>query len=181
MSTKYLRVSIPTKTYLRKFIETYEGPAPVLDNSTLFRQVAFSFLEKSVIRDENYKPKNLAETGHNDKLIMLVSERTFSHVGHSISLEKAMYINNYIKSDFDTKLTYSILLQTITKHKTIRKSAEFFCEAHGIEVDMDISLDNLVKKWHRTLPKVELSQVKNNVTENIVSPIEFSHQIMLFQ
>lgn len=182
---KYYRVSIPTKTYLKKFIIRYEGEQPVLDNSTRFRQFAFSLLEKSVIRDQDYRPKNLSEQGHTDKLVMLISERTFTHVGHSISLEKAMYINNFIKSEFDMILSLSVIFQTTKKNRTIRESLEAFCDAHEIEMDRDISLDNLIKIWHRTLPKIEASQQKTmsdekRVTENILSPIPFVNQLSLF-
>jgi hypothetical protein len=169
---------MPTKTYLKKFVTRCEGNPPVIDNKTFFRQFVFALLEKRVIRDQEYRPKNLSEQGHNDQLTLLVTNRTFTHIGHSISMEKAMYINNFIKADFAQRLTISVVNLHVRKGLEIRKSLETFCEFHGIEVEVDISMDNLIKIWHRTLSRME--PVKNNVTGNLIIPYSTGYQLDLF-
>ncbi len=178
MSSKYLNVHMPTKTYLKKFITYYEGDPPIINNKTHFSQYVFACLDKSVIRDQNYRPKNLSEHGHIDQLTMLVTHRTFTHIGHTITTEKAMYINNFIKSEFSQRLTYSVLNLNLRKGMQIQQALDLFCETHGIVVEVDISLDNLIKIWQRTLRAME--PAKKNVTENILTPFSTGHQLDLF-
>lgn len=180
MSKKYFKVHIPTKTYLKKFIAHYEGDPPIINNKTHFTKYVFACLDKTtVIRDQNYRPRNLSEQGHTDQLTMLVTARTFTHVGHSISMEKAMYINNFIKADFANRLTLSVLNLHLRKGMEIKQALEAFCETHGIEVEVDITLENLIKIWHRTLRAIEPN--KNNVTDNLLTPFTTSRQLDLFQ
>lgn len=180
MSKKLFKVHIPTKTYLKKFITHYEGDPPVINNQSHFTRYVFACLDKTVIRDRSYRPKNLSEQGHNDQLTMLVTARTFTHIGHSISTEKAMYINNFIKDAFAERLTLSVTNIHIRKGQEIRKALEAFCEMHRIEVEVDISMDNLIKIYHRTLRSIEPA-AKNNVTENLLTPFPTSRQLDLFE
>lgn len=178
--SKYLKVTMPTKTYLKKFIQFYEGEMPVIDNSSHFKAYVFAMLGFGTVRDKEYKPKNLSEMGHADTLTMLVSYRTFSHIGHTITMEKAMYINRLISYEFSSRLAMAVMNLHIRKGMTLNAALEYFCVTHGIEIDKDITLDNLVKTWQRRLHKIEPACVCNTVAENLIIPFETSKQLGLF-
>jgi len=177
---RLLRVNMITKTYLKKFITYYEGEMPRIDNTTAFSRYVFSMLEKRVIRDADYVPKWLGTEQNRDRLTMLVTERTFTHIGHTISPEKALYINAHIKDSFDFRLTISACHQHYCHGLTIKKALEAFCHVHGIEVDTDISMDNLLKIWHRTITSIEPAYQRKNVTSLYIAPFDPGKQLGLF-
>lgn len=167
---RYWRVTMPTKKYLKKFIQFYNGEQPLLDNSTQFKAYAASMLSFNTIRDKEYKPKNLFEMGHNAELTLLVSNRTFTHIGHTITFEKAMYINRMMAWEFSATLSLMVMNLHCVKKMPLQEALEKFCEVYGLEIDEDITMDNLLKIWRRRLDKIEPHSVKENVTENLILP-----------
>ncbi|MDR6565481.1 hypothetical protein [Chitinophaga ginsengisegetis] len=174
---RYWRVTIPTKKHLKKFIQYYNGEQPLLDNSTQFKAFALSMLSFNTIRDKAYKPKNLSEMGHNDTLTMLVSNRTFTHIGHTITFEKAMYINRMMAYEFSVTLSLMISNLHSVKKMPLQEALEKFCEVYGLEIDEDITMDNLLKIWRRRLDKIEPHCVHKNVTENLILPFPASNNL----
>jgi hypothetical protein len=175
---RYWRVSIPTKKYLKKFIQYYNGDQPKLDNSTQFKAFAFSMLSFNTIRDKDYKPKNLSEMGHNDTLTLLISNRTFTHIGHTITIEKAMYINRMMAWEFSATLSLMVMNLHYVKKMPLQEALEKFCEIYGLEIDEDITMDNLLKIWRRRLDKIEPHSANQNVTENLILPFQHNHALI---
>jgi len=177
---KLLRVHMPTTVYLKKYITFYEGDQPVINNKSPFRRFVFALLEKGVIRDEAYAPKWLAAEQNTELLTMLVTQRTFGHVGHTVTMEKAMYINAFLKEQFDTALTMAGISLHYRKGLAIKHALIRFCEELGIAVEVDISLDSLLKKWHRKLGEFEPKRPGKNIPELLIQPAPLSTQLSLF-
>lgn len=169
---RYWRVTIPTRKYLKKYIQYYNGDQPILDNSTQFKAYAASMLSFNTIRDSDYKPKNLSEMGLNAELTLLVSNRTFTHIGHTITVEKAMYINRMMSWEFSATLSLMVMNLHCVKKMSLQDSLEKFCEIYNIEIDEDITMDNLLKIWRRRLDKIEPCGVNKTVTENLILPFK---------
>lgn len=178
--SKLLRIHMPTKVYLKKYITFYEGAMPRVNNKTPFGRYVFALLTKhTVIRDQHYAPTWLKRDENNDKLTLLVTQRTFTHVGDTVSLEKAAYINHFLKAQFDQALAMAVMNLHFRKGKTIKNALQEFAEAHGIEVEVDISLDNLLKKWHRTIQELE-PKSHQNITSPLLTPYPMVSQPAIF-
>lgn len=175
-----LRIHMPTRVYLKKYITFYEGPQPRVNNKTPFGRFVFAMLSKhTVIRDQYYAPTWLAREQNTEKLTLLVTHRTFTHVGDTVSMEKAAYINHYIKDQFDIALTLAGMNGRYVKGKSIKSALIDFAEHHGIEVEVDISIDNLLKIWHRKIQVLE-PMSHQNIACPLISPYPVVKQGELF-
>lgn len=176
---RLFRVKMPIKTYLKKFITFSEGDSPVINNKTPFGRYVFAMLSKETIRDANYAPTWLATDRMTDTLTLQVTMRTFTHVGHTVTAEKAVYINKFIRDEFGRAMCLAAMNLHFRKGMSIKQALVHFAETHDIELDVDITMDNLAKIYHRTMVSME-PKSHQNISSPLLLPYDLGEQMILF-
>lgn len=149
---RYIKLSIPVKTYVRKYIETkYPGPIK-LTMTNYIGYLVFVCLEKEKSnwhRQPAYQI-NLRHNLLNDKLVVLLpaDHKTLYTNGYNIPPAKSLLINNL----FEERINEDLFLVCNTYQKvgiSRRQAIDDFCENHGILLDIDITYAALKKAEYR--------------------------------
>jgi len=126
-ASKYTSVSIPTKTYLRKFIHYKFGDAFFASGPHHIQKYLSNLLEKKVY---NYHFTAL-NTQYNDKLVIFISVSTFHKLGFDIKQENVIEFNNYIEELFDEEL-YRFCQDYLKYHSVAQKAITDFASHYNI-------------------------------------------------
>lgn len=182
-SPKYFSVRIPTKTYLRKFLEFELGKEVIAPGNHPVQKFFYIALEKKFYRYQF----NSITTAYNDQLTVLVSVFTFYNLGNSISPTNVVILNNYIESLFDQALYRHMMeyynnyrfmnsvlqelhdsgIAHLTKDQRRRwiqvpryKDALLkFAEQLKMDVEVDITFENLKKMEYRARKRFEAGEI----------------------
>lgn len=177
--SKFASVSIPTKTYLKKYLHYKLGENIFAAGSHHIQKFLTILLEKRVY-NYNFTALN---TQYQDKLTIFVSLNTFKNVGFGMNPAHVIDFNNYVEELFDDDLynfcklylsTYKVAGSAITRFATenninlsCRQRRTFTKEPHledarhefakqiGLEVGDDISFEALKKMEYRARKKRE--------------------------
>jgi len=145
-------VKVPTKTYLRKFLNKLYGTPTPLTYWNPIGTFVLSLLGKDTF-DINM---NAAKTktrlaNYNDEIEFIGGFKTMGYKGHSINPDKIIAINRFLEDLFAGLLyQYCLLKKSERKWRPGYDNAiEDFAKLCGIEIDVDISMDALKKVEYR--------------------------------
>ena len=169
---RYIKLNIPVKTYVRKYIETkYPGPMK-LTLSNYLGYLIFACLEKQKSNWHKQGAKHIHVRYNllNDKLVVLLpaDHKTLYTNGYSIPAAKSLLINNL----FEEKINEDLFLMCNTYQRvgySRRQAIEDFCDTHGIELDIDISYAALKKAEYRY--RESLKKILKKTMANMSPPI----------
>jgi hypothetical protein len=159
-------VTIPTKTYLAKYIHGRYGKPVIIDHRTVIGCMMLSFLDKKIYQDTPTIWRNLRFEKFTEKVEMVLpAHRAYNyHTGLNIGKDKAIVINRYFETQFEEDLhrycfsyVNPVLRDRIYKGKGgcgYEKAITEFAEMYGIELDVDISFECLKKSEYRFRKKI---------------------------
>lgn len=149
---RYIKLSIPVKTYVRKYIEAkYPGEIKLNFTTTLGR-LTHCCLEKHSSQWHK-KGFNFSHTRYKlltDKIKILLpsNEDTFYKTGFSIPASKSIIINDFFEDQIIEEINFlGDIYNKIGKSRN--QAIEHFCEDYDIVIDVDITRDAFKKAAYR--------------------------------
>ena len=157
---KTFAVSIPTKSYLRKYLHKRYGYPIPLNHQTLIGTAVLAMLEKKIHSDRsNALDVYKTYSSYNDKVQFVVPASFVYKTGHMLEVpsHKAIVINRHFEGHFEEEL-YAFCQREIRahrKHPGYDQAYERFAARYGIEFDIDITYEALKKMEYRFRKKLE--------------------------
>ncbi len=162
---KHFSLSIPTKTYLKKYLHKRYGlPIPV-NSQSLFGMVMISFLEKKVYSDQPIADRDFRYASFTDKVEVVLPAYRFYHLGLHVTKEKAIVLNRYFEEQFEEDLYRHCLVRVDSERAKLHrkgkggcgydKAINEFAALHGIDLEEDITFECLKKSEYRHRKKLE--------------------------
>lgn len=150
-ATKYLKVSIPCKTYIKKYITTLYGhPVQATIKHSLGCMINLC-LDKNIYLD-NRISESFIHKYYNDELIVHVNKWQFQRAGFSVSPGKAHLINKFMEDLFEVHL-FQFVDAGVCSGRERKSCIDQFATLHHIETEIDITFDALKKIEYRTRKK----------------------------
>lgn len=160
---KTFSLSIPTKTYLRKYLHKRFGYPIAVNSKTHFGMMVQLALEKKVYQDS--PGRDFRYASFIDKVDLAISESLFFKLGYDVPKDKAILINRYFEIQFEEDLYRHCQLRVDSDRAKLHrkgkggcgydKAINEFAELHGIELEVDISFECLKKSEYRHRKKIE--------------------------
>ena len=157
-------ITIPTKPYLKKYIESLYGKPVVFTQDNYFGMSLTGFLNRKffVRHNESITHKRFDEFSAGLQLYFPRWWITQSHFGTDLPKMNIIYLNKTFEERLEEDLSrHCIILDLIGIQ--IKDSIEDFCKMHCIEIDEDITMDALKKKEYRFR--------KNKYSENFIAQL----------
>jgi hypothetical protein len=154
-------IQIPTKPYLKKYIESLYGTPTVFSIDNYFGMTVCGFLARKFFFRQNEEVVHKAFDKFNDQLQMYFPRwwMSQSHFGTDIPPQNVIFINKLFEERFEEDLSKYCLLMDLCQVE-IKKALEEFCRLHSIEIDQHITFEALKKKEYRT---------RKNFSENYIA------------
>lgn len=162
MSIHYFTVSLPVKTYIRKYIASLYGE-PLLLN--LDSDIGFMILNTLASRLESKMSRgyvDLWKKRFTDKMVFRIPYHYFSITRKDVSPNTYVLVNRMIETIFERDLERYVSLHRAAGHET-KRAIELFCENHGIELEVDITFDAIKKQEYR-LRKKNIQKLSRNLS-----------------
>lgn len=155
---QFFTIHLPTKAYLKKYIQSVYGNPVILTSSNVFTDV---FLAMMLVPLPVHRTRVQLDQQLN-RLTSFVDVKVpmekFYRVPKQPGQHSTLSINRYFENKFEEDL-YSSVRQLQQLHNFEKQEAlEIFAREHDIELDVDISFDGLKKKEYRFRTEKE----KNN-------------------
>ena len=164
---KTFAVTIPTKTYLAKYIHGRYGRPIFIDYSTLIGCTVMAFLDKKVPQDSPTLFRDIRYASFVEKLEMVIpASRVLNYsTGLHISKDKAIVMNRFFEAQFEEDLhrhCYQSVDPSLRERRYkgrggcgYEKAITEFAERYGIELDVDITFECLKKSEYRFRKNLE--------------------------
>jgi hypothetical protein len=117
LKSRYSSISIPTKTYLKKYLHFKLGETFFASGPHHIQKYLTNLLEKKIYR---YKFTAL-NTQYNDNLVIFLSKSTFCKIGFGLKRENVLEFNNYLEELFDEDL-YKYCQDYLKFHRVARET-----------------------------------------------------------
>jgi len=161
---QYIPISIPVKTYIKKYIHSLYGQVIVVNYKTFIGMNVYCLLQTK--RAEKMESKKDTQVRYNmltDKLRLLVPKDLLYRTGIDIPQDKSVIINNLFEIQLSEHLSnFCDAYQMVGLER--RQGIEDFCKKFGIEIDTDISMDALVSAEYRRRQK-RLKYLRKHMAE----------------
>lgn len=167
---KTFSVSIPSKSYLRKYLHKRYGYPIPLNHQTLIGTTVLALLEKKIYSDRsNQEDVFRTYSSYTDKVEFVIAQSFVYKTGHMLEVppHKAIVINRHFEAHFEEEL-YAFCQKEITSHRKYPRydlAYERFAEKYGIEFDVDITYEAIKKMEYRFRKKLE---------QNLTAPVPSS-------
>jgi len=157
---QYFTVTIPVKTYVRKYIEARYPQPMILSTNNYLGCVIYSYLEKTnnplILR----QTRSLVNSRYNkltDSIKIEIPRYQIykSYLGLNISPFAAILINNLFEEKIIEDLHAWCVAYEISESESVnrlypyRQAVEAFCKNHNIDLEIDIAYDTIRKKEYR--------------------------------
>lgn len=155
-NVRYHCISLPIKSYIRKYAESVFGSPVKADHSTSLGCFINACLEKNV-----YSNRHLAENfiykDVTDKLPILINSWQFNALGFDFSDDKVIQLNRFLENVFEEDLFRfcQSYIDPSKRYKGFREAIEKFCSRHKIELEIDVTFDAIKKIEYRKRKKIE--------------------------
>lgn len=181
---KTFAVSIPTKTYLKKYIHRRYGYPIAINTQTLFGMVVNSLLDKKTYQDTPDFQRDIRYNSFVDKIELVIpAYKVYSYKeGLNISKDKVIVINRYFELQFEEDLHRYCFNRVDTAGREMRykgkggcgyeKAINEFAEIYGIDLEIDITFECLKKSEYRLRKKIEKNSAV--VVPSITAAPEFA-------
>jgi hypothetical protein len=156
---KTFALTIPTKSYIRKYIHRRYGYPVILNHKHLFGSVVLSYLQKKVYTSGATSIHQATYSTYRDRVEMVIPQSYIIKNIHglNIPLEKAIVVNRYFENQFEEDL-YHFCKYNLTKngkHPGYDVAICQFADRHAIEFDVDITFEALKKMEYRFRKNLE--------------------------
>jgi hypothetical protein len=185
-------ISIPTKTYLKKFIEKEVGKDVITPGDHPIQTFLYALLEK---KDFNYSFKEHYRS-FDTSMQISVSYFVFHQVGRGISPSNVVLFNDYVEQLFDQELykiqqhlKYQQALQEAVKEAVSqyniklsrchqrnwfqvpkqKDALEQFAKKYDLEIEVDITFEALKKMEYRARKRFEKEQLSPETSFSITN------------
>jgi len=160
-------LSIPTKTYLKKYLYKRYGYPIQINNQTLIGIVVGSILEKKVHDNNPKEDRENKFATFSDKLELVIpAYKIYSYEqGLHVSKKKAIVINRYFEVQFEEDLYRYCLHNTDPVSRNLNykgrggcgydKAIINFASQYNLEIDVDITFESMKKNEYRFRKKIE--------------------------
>lgn len=145
------KISIPTKPYLKKYLENLYGNKIIISPSNYLGITIISLLERGYFEDQYKDFLKYRQFNKYDVKIDLHLPKWYlknSHFGTGLSKENVILINRHFEERFTEELCYFTKLMALSGIE-MKNSIEWFCSFYNIEIDCDITSDAVKKKEYR--------------------------------
>jgi hypothetical protein len=145
---KSFSVSVPCKSYVKKYFSTLYGDCIPLDHRSDWADTILTKMISGPISKANKQVLKLDFERYDSKLKFSLPMDFYFRMNTDLSEQQIYNINRFLENTFDTDLFMTICAGKffgVPKVTIIR----VFAERHNLEVDEDISLDGLKKAYYR--------------------------------
>jgi hypothetical protein len=145
---------LPVKTYIKKYLSAHYGHPILLD---LKDDIGFVLLNTLASRLESKASRgylDLWKKRYDDKIVFRIPFHYFSITKKEISPFTIVLLNRYIENKFEEELHRFVTNKT-ELGITFKRSIEMFLEKSGIDLEVDISSDAIIKSEWRYRKKKE--------------------------
>ncbi len=158
LNKSYFTISIFTKPYLKKYLETRYGSPITFTTDNYFGMSVVSLLERPLHIHKKKEFIRLRTDRFEDKLIIHcpISFLSKYRYGVDITDEKTISLNKLFEEKFEEELTFFCQILSICGVE-IKDALEEFCKNFNIDIGTDISYDALKKKEYRFRQKQTFS------------------------
>lgn len=156
----HFSVQLPTKAYLKKYIEVLYGTPVSFDTNSYLGKIIAVVLDKNVFPERSRTVIHKTFDVYDKQLTIFLPIRWMQkyYYGTDISAKKVVYINKLIEDKFEEELfMYCKALDLLGIE---RKDALLeFCNKYNLEIDEDITFECIKKMEYRIRQKFSLNTV----------------------
>lgn len=127
---KHISIKIPTRTYLKKFIQYKLGETFFSDGPHHIQKYLTALLEKKTVYNYNFKALN---NQYRDQLTIFLTKSSYIKAGFSIKQEHVVDFNNYIEFLFDEDLV-NFCHDYLKFHNVAKEAVKQFAEHYNIKL-----------------------------------------------
>lgn len=148
MSSKTYCITVPVKTYIAKyFTHLYGHPIPLSHQDDFGDSILTKLSTAPLIRPTKYD-RNITMRYFKTAVKLQVPMHMFYRLENKITDAHIININRFLENTFETSFCTWVLCQAAAKVQ--RKTAiEQFCDAHDIDLEIDITYEALKKLEYR--------------------------------
>lgn len=172
MPVPHFSIILPTKPYLKKYMEALYGSPIKFNADTYFGKVIAACLDKNVYPDKNRSFIWKAFDEYNDelKIFLPIDWLKKYFYGTDLTDKKAVFVNKLIQDKFEEDLyMFCTILDLAGVDR--KESIEEFCTRYKIEIDTHITFEALKKMEYRFRSKKELEY---NLPEKIKNSLQMT-------
>jgi len=150
----HFSVKLPTKAYLKKYLEVLCGTPVTFDTNSYLGKVIALVLDKSVYPELSRKVIHKSFDVYDKELTIFLPIRWIKkyYYGTDINSKKVVYINKLIEDRFEDELF--MYCQALDLLGIERKDALLeFCKKYNLEIDEDITFECIKKMEYRIRQK----------------------------
>lgn len=156
---KQFFVTVPTQTYISRFLTSRYGQVIPIHEKTLLGKDLLNMIRYPLGCQLSSSQRNLLYGHYNDQLKLSIPLKLKNSVVHDLSIEHIVTINQYLKKYFDTQLCQFCIQHINSERKNkvgYKQAIEIFARMHKIDLEEDISYECLKKSDYRFRQKMEL-------------------------
>lgn len=153
-------VKLPTKAYLKKYIEILYGSPVSFDTSSYLGKIIAVVLDKNVFPERSRKVIHKTFDVYDKELTIFLPIRWLEkyYYGTDVNAKKVVYINKLIEDKFEEELF--MYCQALDLLGIERKDALLeFCAKYELEIDEDITFECIKKMEYRIRMKYSTKSV----------------------
>ena len=168
---KHYSITIPTKPYLKKYIQSLYGSPVVFTKENYFGMSVLGFMDRKFYFRESKELVHRYFDKFSDPMQMYFPRWWMlqAHYGTDLPPQNIVSINKLFEERFEGDMCMHALLHSICGVQ-IKDALEDFCNLHHIIIDEDISYDALIKKESRT---------RKNFTKEFIANLSSQKTVML--
>jgi hypothetical protein len=153
---KYFKVTLATKPYIKKYLQHEYGDNIILGTDDDLGLLIGAGLEKKFYSNEKKELIHRAFDKYTTEctIYLPIHFLTEYRYGMNLSEKNTVYINKYLEKNFKRELLWYCYVLSLAdiEYKTALLQ---FCNLRNIEIDVDITMDNLQQMNYRTRKKEE--------------------------
>lgn len=153
-------VKLPTKAYLKKYIEILYGSPVFFDTSSYLGKIIAVVLDKNVFPERSRKVIHKTFDVYDKELTIFLPIRWLEkyYYGTDVNAKKVVYINKLIEDKFEEELF--MYCQALDLLGIERKDALLeFCAKYELEIDEDITFECIKKMEYRIRMKYSTKSI----------------------
>jgi len=172
IASKHFTICLPTKPFLKKFLEAKFGSPIQFGLDDFFGMVIASVMDKNVYPNRSHKEikVNFDKYDVEAKIFLPFCWLKYYRYGNGVEPKKAVFINKMLEHSFENELYTYVRMHTKKdiRYRGYIPAYESFAQLYNLVIDEDITLENLQKTEYRFRKKIE----KNNESKKgIQAPI----------
>jgi hypothetical protein len=168
-------INIPTKPYIKKYLEALYGSPVVFTQENYFGTSILAYLDRKFYtrETEHLTFRKWDKFSTNLTLFLPRWWLLQTHFGTDLPKQNIIYLNKHFENRFEEDL-YKHCKREVKAGKQFKDAMEDFCTEHGISIEEDITFDSLKKKEQRAREKFQknfiavLSPLKNGAQNSFV-------------